>query len=105
MGVICIMNAETRHDFLHGIIAGGIRSGHGRFFIFHGIAIVSNGLGKRSTLGARDFGHCRSVGLAEKNILALITARGHMVEAIRQFYSQRSCHAFIIKGQLLDCKT
>ena len=79
------MNAETRRDFLHGIIAGGIRSGHGRFFICYGIAVVFNGLGKRPTLGARDFGHCRSVCFAEKNILALITARGHMVEAIRQF--------------------
>jgi hypothetical protein len=46
----------------------------------------------------QDFQPNISVHLAEENILAPITARGHMVEATRQFYSQRSCHEFIIKG-------
>lgn len=36
----CIMHAETDRNFLHGIIAGGIRSDHGRFFICYGILVT-----------------------------------------------------------------
>jgi len=44
------MNAETRRDFLHGIIAA---------------AIILNGLGKRPTLGAKGF-RSLQIGLSRR---------------------------------------